>query len=94
MKKLRQLHVEKYFTNLNKYTESIRNKELEKAIYMLGAVCEPKIKQVLEGLSKSLMKKLMHNFLSQVRENPLDAEELEKFTNLFMGSSNLPSNQS
>ncbi len=94
MKKLRQLHIEKYFANLNKYTESIRNKELEKAIYMLDGVIEPKIKQVLEGFSKSLMKKLMHNFLSQVRENPLDAEELEKFTNLFMGYRDLPSNQS
>ena len=94
MKKLRQLHIEKYFTNLNKYTESIRNRELEKAICMLGGVCEPKVKKVLEGFSKSLMKKLMHNFLLKIRENPLDAEELEKFTKIFMGCIDLPSNQS
>ncbi|MHA2326222.1 MAG: glutamyl-tRNA reductase, partial [Promethearchaeota archaeon] len=94
MKKLRQLHVSRYFTNLNKYTESIRNKELEKAICMLGGVYEPKIKQILEGLSKSLMKKLMHNFLLQVRENPLDERELEKFTKLFIGSTDSSSNQS
>jgi len=74
--------------------ESIRNKELEKAIFMLGGVIEPRIKEVLEGFSKSLMKKLMHNFLSKVRENPLDAEELGKFTNLFVGNADLPSNQS
>ena len=90
-KQLRNLHIEQYFASLNKYTESIRNNELEKAICMLGSVYEPKIKKVLEGFSKSLMKKLMHNFLLKIREHPLDEEELKKFTNIFMGCSDLPS---
>lgn len=83
--KLENIHIEKYFASLNKYAESIRTKELEKALCMLGEVCEPKIKDVLEGFSISLTKKMLHNFLTEIRKNPIREKELEKFTNLFIG---------
>ena len=85
--KIQNLHIERYFASLIKYTESIRCKELEKAVQILGNVCEPKVKKVLEGFSKSLMKKLMHNFLSEIRTNPLNEKELKKFAEIFIGYS-------
>ena len=85
--KIQNLHIERYFATISKYAESIRCSELEKAIGLLGNTHEPKVKQVLEGLSKSLIKKLMHNFLSEIRTNPYSEEEMKKLTEIFMGCS-------
>lgn len=89
IKKLQNFHINRYFAPLIKYIDSIRNKELEKAICMFGSECNPRIKKVLDGFSKSLVKKIFHNFLTEVRTNPLNEKDMKKFTEIFTGCSNI-----
>jgi len=83
--KLENLHIEHFLSKLNNYTEEIRCKELEKAINMLETD-DPKTREVMAGLSRSLMKKFMHNILKEVKDNPATAEELERFFEVFTGN--------
>jgi glutamyl-tRNA reductase len=83
--KLQNLHIENFLSNLYKYTEDIREKEVDKAKFLLRK-CDPEILDVMEGLSKSLMKKVLHNFIMEARENPTIAMDIEKFVNIFLGN--------
>jgi glutamyl-tRNA reductase len=83
--KLQNLHIENFLSNLYKYTEDIREKEVDKAKFLLRK-CDPEILDVMEGLSKSLMKKVLHNFILEARENPTIAMDIEKFVNIFLGN--------
>jgi glutamyl-tRNA reductase len=87
--KLQNLHIENFLSSLYQYTEDIRAKEVEKAKCLLGE-CDPDVEEVMDGLSKSLMKKLMHNFMLEARKNPMVAMDMEKFVNIFMGNGNVP----
>lgn len=87
--KLQNLHIENFLSSLYQYTEEIRIREVEKAKCLLDE-CDPEVAEVMDGLSKSLMKKLMHNFMMEVRENPMVAMDMEKFVTIFMGSQNVP----
>ena len=51
---------------------------------------EPDSRVVVEGMSKSLTKKIMYNFLREARSAPNTQVDLEKFVNTFMGSGNVP----
>ncbi|MFQ5906854.1 MAG: glutamyl-tRNA reductase, partial [bacterium] len=87
--KLRNLHVETFLSSLNLYVEDIRQRELERALSMLGNT-EPEVRDIMEGMSKSLTKKIMHNFLSEARSYPNPPVDMEKFVNTFMGNGNVP----
>ncbi|MCJ2563077.1 MAG: glutamyl-tRNA reductase [Candidatus Thermoplasmatota archaeon] len=86
--KLQGLHLDTFFSSLNKYVDGIRQKELEKALSKLGDV-EPEVRSTVESLSKSLTKKIMHNFLTQVRSSPMAPVDMEKFVTIFMGRENV-----
>jgi glutamyl-tRNA reductase len=90
--KLQNLHIENFLSNLYQYTEEIRNREVEKAQDLLGE-CDPEVIVVMDGLSKSLMKKLMHNFIMEAKGNPMVAIDMEKFANIFMGNGNVSNNK-
>jgi glutamyl-tRNA reductase len=87
--KLENLHIEHFLTHINKYTEELRRKEIEKALNMLETP-DPKVTEIMDGLSRSLTKKIMHNFLLEARNNPGMALEIEKFVNTFTGNGNVP----
>jgi glutamyl-tRNA reductase len=83
--KLQNLHIENFLSNLYKYTEEIREREVDKAKFLLRK-CDPEVLEVMEGLSKALMKKVLHNFIMEARENPMVAMDIEKFVNIFLGN--------
>lgn len=83
--KLQNLHIENFLSNLYKYTEEIREREVDKAKFLLRK-CDPEILEVMEGLSKSLMKKVLHNFIMEARGNPMVSMDIEKFVNIFLGN--------
>ncbi|MCK5414813.1 MAG: glutamyl-tRNA reductase [Thermoplasmata archaeon] len=85
MGSLQQFHLQNLLSHLNLYTEEIRRRELGKAVSMLGEL-DQKTEIVIEGLSKSLMKKFMHNFMTALREYPGDSEEMKSFVHIFIGS--------
>ena len=85
MGSLQHFHLQNLLSHLNLYTEEIRRRELGKAVSMLGEL-QPETEMVMEGLSKSLMKKFMHNFMNALREYPGDSEEMKSFVHIFIGS--------
>ncbi|MEE9116182.1 MAG: glutamyl-tRNA reductase, partial [Thermoplasmata archaeon] len=87
--KLQNLHVETFLSSLNTYVEDIRRRECERALSMLEK-SEPDSRVVVEGMSKSLTKKIMYNFLREARSAPNTQVDMEKFVNTFMGSGNVP----
>jgi glutamyl-tRNA reductase len=87
--KLQNLHVETFLSSLNTYVEDIRRRECEKALTMLEN-SEPDAKIVVESMSKSLTKKIMHNFLMEARSTPDTRVDMEKFVDTFMGNGNVP----
>ncbi|MFQ5883526.1 MAG: glutamyl-tRNA reductase [Thermoplasmata archaeon] len=87
--KLQNLHLETFFSSLNMYVEDIRQRELERALSALGNT-EPEVRDTVECLSKSLTKKIMHNFLTKARTYSIAPVDLEKFVAIFMGSGNVP----
>ncbi|MFW9875315.1 MAG: hypothetical protein ACFFG0_19585, partial [Candidatus Thorarchaeota archaeon] len=89
IKKLKKFHYNKYFASLIQYADSIRTKECEKALCMFGNECDARTKKVIEGFSKSIIKKIFHNFFSEVHSNELSEEDLKKFTELFTGTSQM-----
>jgi glutamyl-tRNA reductase len=91
-RKLQGLHMEFYLSNLMKYTEEVREQELGRAYEILGPNCtDPeKVKDVLDGLSRSLVNKVMHNFVTAVHQNPAGEMDLRKFVAIFMGNGNGP----
>jgi len=86
--KLESLHIERFLTHLNVYIEDIRRRELEKALNMIDSP-DPKVQEVMEGLSVSLTKKVMHNFLTGIRSDPAAAGEMERFIGIFLGNDNV-----
>jgi glutamyl-tRNA reductase len=89
MGSLQHFHLQNLLSHLNLYTEEIRKRELGKAVTMLGDM-DQKTEIVIDGLSKSLMKKFMHNFMSALREYPGDSEEMKSFVHIFIGSNLQP----
>ncbi len=83
--KLENLHTDRFLSNLNLYTEEIRSRELEKALNMLDGA-DPRTAEIIEDLSKSLTKKILHNFMTEIRSNPATADEMDRFLNIFMGN--------
>ncbi len=86
-KKLQNINIDHLLSHMNNYTEDIRQREIQKTIKMLGDI-EPKTQMVIEGLSKSLTKKMMHNFLLSFKSNHVSTEEVEKLVNLFTNNEN------
>jgi len=89
MGSLQHFHLQNLLSHLNLYTEQIRQRELGKAMSMLGDR-DQKTEIIIDGLSKSLMKKFMHNFMTALREYPGDSEEMKSFVHIFIGSHFLP----
>ena len=87
--KLQNLHVETFLSSLSSYVEDIRQRECERALSMLEN-SESDTKSVVEVMSKSLTKKIMHNFLMEARSTPSTRVDMEKFVNTFMGNGNVP----
>lgn len=85
MGNLQQFHLKNLLSHLNLYTEQIRQRELGKAMSMLGDL-DQKTEIIIDGLSKSLMKKFMHNFMTALRDYPGDSEEMKSFVHIFIGS--------
>jgi hypothetical protein len=51
---------------------------------------DPRTEMVMEGLSRSLMKKFMHNFMTALREYPGDSDELKRFVHIFIEENRQP----
>jgi glutamyl-tRNA reductase len=90
--KLQNLHIENFLSNLYQYTEEIRSREVDKAKFLLRK-CDPEVLDVMEGLSKSLMKKVLHNFIMEARGNPNITMDMEKFVNIFLGNGHVSKNK-
>ncbi len=54
---------------------------------MLGDT-EPKVQKIIEGLSTSLTKKIMHNFLLSLKSHSTSTKEVERLINLFKNKGN------
>ena len=85
--RLQNIHIDHLLYNLSNYTEDIRKREVKKSIKMLGNV-KPEAEMVIEGLSKSLTKKVMHNFLLSLKSIPASPEEVERLVTLFTSNGN------
>jgi glutamyl-tRNA reductase len=85
---LQNLHLDRFIPPLNQYVEDIRQRELDRAIKMLDPE-DHKTKLILEGLSKTLTKKIMHNFMSEIRTTRTTSSEMEHFIKIFMGNQNV-----
>jgi glutamyl-tRNA reductase len=85
IKGLQNIHISNLLVHLNTYTEDIRARELERSLKMLGET-EPKVALILESLTKSLMKKMMHNFVTGLREYSGDEDDVKIFVDMFMGN--------
>jgi glutamyl-tRNA reductase len=85
---LQNFHLDRFLPPLNQYIEEIRQRELDKAMSMLDDK-DHKTKMVLEGLSKTLTKKIMHNFMSEIRTKNTSSSEMERFIKIFMGNLNV-----
>jgi len=90
-KKLQHLHIEVFVKKLNDYTENIRKKELNKVLGLLGEL-DPEIENILEKFSKSLKKKLLHNFNIEARSKKTDSENIENLVKAFIGGENVSKN--
>ena len=86
-KTLQNSHIDHLISSLNNYTDEIRQREVNKSLKMLGEVDE-KIQVIVDGLSKSIMKKTMHNFIQSLKSNPSSADDVEKLINLFTSNGN------
>ena len=86
--KLESLHIERFLSSINGYVEGIRMKELDKAVGMLDPA-DPATAKVMEDFSKSLAKKIMHNFIKEVRMTNGDSVDMDKFLSIFVGSQNM-----
>ncbi len=85
--KLQNIHIDHILFQLNNYTEEIRQREVKKSIKMLGDT-EPKVQKIIEGLSTSLTKKIMHNFLLSLKSHSTSTKEVERLINLFKNKGN------
>ncbi|MCK4757219.1 MAG: hypothetical protein KAS67_02080, partial [Thermoplasmata archaeon] len=83
------LHIERFLSSINGYVEGIRTKELEKAISMMGDT-DPATAMIMDSLSKSLAKKIMHNFIREVKLTNGSSMDMDKFLTIFLGSENVP----
>ena len=91
-KHLQTAHVDRFISPMNSFVEEIRKQEVERAIRMIGEH-DPRIEEIIRGLSRSLTKKIMYNFFVGVRETPITQEELERFISIFMGNGNVSGNK-
>jgi len=85
VRRYRELEVEPLLTELRKNAESIRAREVERALRDLGDV-EPVVAERVELLSRSLVTKLLHDPTVRARERARagDAEEVaEAVRDLF-----------
>lgn len=87
------LHIERFLSSINGYVEGIRTKELEKAMAMMGDT-DPATAMIMDSLSKSLAKKIMHNFIREVKLTNGSSVDMEKFLTIFLGSENVPGRSS
>ena len=87
--KLENLHIEHFLSSINGYVEGIRIKELEKAMAMMEDA-DPAINGIMEDFSKSLAKKIMHNFIKEVKMTNGDSIDMDKFLNIFVESGKMP----
>ncbi len=83
--KLENLHIERFLSSINGYVESIRVKELDKALAMLDGA-DPAITGIMERFSKSLAKKIMHNFIKEIKMTNGETVDMDKFLSIFVGS--------
>ncbi len=89
---LQTAHVDRFISPMSTFVEEIRKQEVERAIRMMGKN-DPRIEEIIQGLSKSLTKKIMYNFFSGMRKTPVNQEELETFMKIFMGNGNVSGNK-
>jgi glutamyl-tRNA reductase len=88
--RVRQAHIERFIAPMTQFIEDIRRQEVDRAIAMLG---NNNPAEVLATFSKALTKKLMHNFVTGVKSSPLTADELKRFTEIFMGNNNVSAHE-
>jgi len=84
-KRIQGDHINRFMAHLNSYTEEIRLSEVDRSLRMLGDDVEPKVRLVLDGLSRSIIKKTMYNFIHSLKSYSPHNEEVERLVRLFMG---------
>ncbi|MDG6221697.1 MAG: glutamyl-tRNA reductase [Candidatus Bathyarchaeota archaeon] len=89
-RKLQNLHKHLLLSHLMTYTEEIRKKETSKAIKILNASKKPNI-DVIEAFSKSLIEKIMHNFIAKVKSSDHNSFIFDNFVDLFVDNKNTSS---
>jgi len=87
--KLENLHSERFLSNLNLFAEEIRQKEMEKALRKLDSN-DAKTCEVINDLTRSLTRKILHNFMTEIKSNPATAREMDRFLEIFMGNGHVP----
>jgi glutamyl-tRNA reductase len=84
-RRYRELEVEPLLSELRKQAESIRTRELERALDDLGEV-DPAVAERIAHLSRTLVKRLLHDPTVRARERAADGgadEVAEAFRDLF-----------
>lgn len=87
--RLENFHIERFLSSINGYVEGIRVKELEKAMAMMENA-DPATAEIMYDFSRSLAKKIMHNFIREVKLTNGSSMDMDKFLTIFMGSENVP----
>jgi glutamyl-tRNA reductase len=70
--------------DITRFTENIREEEVREAINALNNGADPKV--VVEAMSRSLVKKIMHNYLENIRAltEKGDLNEIRRLRDLFI----------
>jgi len=70
--------------DITRFTENIREEEVREAINALNNGADPKV--VVEAMSRSLVKKIMHNYLENIRAltEKGDLDEIRRLRDLFI----------
>ncbi len=89
MDRIQNFHLEGFITPMSVYIEEIRERELEKALSLLDN-SNHSAQILMEGLSKSLTKKIMHNFMTNVRSSGASSTDMERFLTIFTGEKHVP----
>jgi len=84
-RKLQDIHKHQLLSHLMKYTETIRKEETSKAIKIMGN-SKKTHHEIMEAFSKSLVEKIMHNFITRVNSAEDYSSMFNNFVDLFVGN--------
>ena len=84
-RKLQDIHKHQLVSQLMKYTETIRQEETSKAIKIMDN-SKKTHHEIMEAFSKSLVEKIMHNFITRVNSAEDYSSMFNNLVDLFVGN--------